>query len=213
MMKAQRIQEIIQEEWLQFQLIQNRGGRAGCQDDWKQFEIMRKSQFMTWPEPILDSYFKDLQNAKTEGRNLLFEKYAWMMESTSPEEFQEIQGSLPEIAWIRKSRIDRTAYIQARWGEAFASEYPCIAGGGRIFYTKDDKPWATSIETYTRGELLSYSENTEAQYSEFILNHEEQGVNLTKAVRGNMVRLNGFQSLEHCENKLKEAKSDLRKQG
>lgn len=212
-MKELRIQEIIQEEWLQFQVIQNRGGRAGCQDDWKQFEIMRKSQFMTWPEPILDSYFEDLQKAKTEGRNLLFEKYAWMMESTSPEEFREIQCSLPQITWIRKSRIDRTAYIQARWGEAFAADYPWIAGSGRIFYTKDDKPWATSIETYTRGELLSYSENTEAQYSEFILNHEEQGVNLTKEVRGNMVRLNGFQSLEHCESTLKEAKSASRKQG
>lgn len=207
-MKDKRIDEIIKEEWDQFQLIQNRGGRAGCQDNWRQFEIMRKSQFLTWPEAILDSYHNDLQSAKTQGRNLLFEKYAWMMESTAPEEFQEIRGSLPEISWMRRGRIDRTAYIQARWGEAFASEYPCIAGNGRIFYTQDDKPWATSIETYARGELLSYSESTERQYSGFVLIQEEEGVNLTKAVREHMARLNGFLSLEHCEDALKEHKRE-----
>jgi hypothetical protein len=206
MMKEKTIDEIIKEEWLQFQRIHNRGGRAGCQDDWEQFEIMRKSQFMAWPESILDSYYDDLLSSQLQGRNLLFEKYAWMMESTSPEEFREIRRALPAITWIRRNRINRTAFIQARWGEAFASEYPSMAGSGRVFYTQDDKPWSTSIETYTRGELLSYSEKTEAQYSDFILSHEEEGVNLTKAVRENMVRLYGYPSLEHYENMLREGK-------
>lgn len=205
-MKETKIEEMIKEEWGQFQMIHNRGGRAGCQEDWEQFQIMRKSQFLIWPESILDSYHEDLLSAKTQGRNLLFEKYAWMMESTSPEEFREISCALPRISWMRRNRINRTAFIQARWGEAFASEYPCMAGSGRLFYTKDDKPWSTSIETYTRGELLSYSENTEAQYSDFILLNEEDGVNLTKAVRENMVRLYGYPSLEHYENMLREGK-------
>ena len=39
------IGKIVDEEWAQFQLVNNQGGRASCQDDWRQFSIMRGSQF------------------------------------------------------------------------------------------------------------------------------------------------------------------------
>lgn len=198
-MKAKIIEEIVKEEWLQFQLINNEGGRASCQDDWEQFMIMRKSQFLIWPEEILDSYFEDLISAGLEGRNLLFEKYAWMMESTSPSKFKEISHALPSISQERKERVDKCSFVQAKWGEEFALKYPNMAGNGRVLYSKDDTPWLTSIETYARGELLSYSEKTEILYCDFILFNEKNGVNLTKTVRENMVRLYGYSSLEHYE--------------
>jgi hypothetical protein len=74
-----------------------------------------------------------------------------------------------------------------------------MADKGRVFYSKDDTPYSTSIETYARGELLSYSEKTEILYSEFILFNEENGINLNEAVREDMVISYGYNSLEHYE--------------
>lgn len=206
-MKNQKIDEIIEKEWEQFQAVSNQGGSASCQSDWTQFEIMRKSQFMIWPEDILDSYFQDLSEAEKNGRNLLSEKYAWMMESTSPQEFHEISDRLPTISKARRDRVDITAKIQAKWGEAFAKEYPLIGGQGRPIYSVQDSPWATSIETYSRGELLSYSENTEKLFSEFVHASEKEVFNLSKAVRENMIRFYGYSTLEAFERKMQAKKS------
>jgi hypothetical protein len=204
-MKMKTIEEIVNEEWLQFQLIHNLGGRSYCQSERERFEIKRKSRFLVWNEGVLNSYYKDLLSAKQQGRNLLFEKYVWMMQSTSPDLFREIGYALPSISWIRRNRINRTAFILARWGEAFAIEYPYIAECGRTFYSQDDKPWSTSIETFSKGELLSYSEETEARFSDFIMMNEVNDVNLTKTVQENMARYLGYASLEQYENMLRDS--------
>jgi len=183
------IEKIIAAEWKQFQKVNNEGGRAWCQDNWQQFYIMRKSQFMCWPQEILESYYDDLLTAEKNNRNLPFEKYAWMMESTAPEQFEGLRHVLPAISEVRRQRVDRAAAIQAKWGEEFARENPQMASYGRVIYTSDDTPWATSIETYSRGELLSYSEKTEQLVSNFIFANEEKGVNLAKIIRENMVKL------------------------
>ena len=40
--KTEILEAIIQLEWNMFQKVRNTGGRAGCQDDWETFYIMRK---------------------------------------------------------------------------------------------------------------------------------------------------------------------------
>lgn len=193
------IEKIIKEEWRQFQLINHEGGTAWFQDKWEQFYIMRKSQFMCWTEHILNSYYDDLFLANKNERNLLFERNAWMMESTAPKQFDEIRHVLPFISEERKQRINRAAAIQAKWGEEFAKEYPNMASNGMKIYSSEDTPRATSIETYTRGELLSYSEKTEMLVSNFIFANEEKGINLAQKVRENMVKLFGYKSLDKFE--------------
>ncbi|MBQ7816510.1 MAG: DUF4125 family protein, partial [Oscillospiraceae bacterium] len=81
---------LIKEEWEKFHNVQNEGGRADCQEDPETFAIMRRSQFVCWSEELVDSWHKDLIDAKKEGRNLLSEKYAWMMRQTAPYEFRLI---------------------------------------------------------------------------------------------------------------------------
>ena len=47
-----------------FQNVRNTGGRAACQDDFETFDVMRKSQFLIWDLPLLESYWQDLQEGK-----------------------------------------------------------------------------------------------------------------------------------------------------
>ena len=95
--KETRIQKLIETEWELFQHVHNEGGRAACQDDWNTFHIMRHSQFAMWPEKVLSSYQTDLDTAKSQGRNLITEKYARMMASTDPEEYRRLEPFLPAL--------------------------------------------------------------------------------------------------------------------
>ena len=90
-MKEQLIEKIVELEWQQFQKVQNEGGRASCQDNRPTFNIMRTSQFLVWEMEILESYYQDLQDADAKGWNLLTEKYARMMESTAPVQYEQLK--------------------------------------------------------------------------------------------------------------------------
>ena len=100
--KTEILEAIIQLEWNMFQKVRNTGGRAGCQDDWETFYIMRKSQFTSWKKELLLSYERDLLDGESSGRNLVMEKYAYMMESTVPEEYRRIEENLPKISEEKK---------------------------------------------------------------------------------------------------------------
>ncbi len=52
-----------------FDKVENEGGRASCQDNWDTFSKMRRSQYMAWPLPLLESWKSDLVRANEEGRN------------------------------------------------------------------------------------------------------------------------------------------------
>ena len=90
MEKKHLAQEIVKREWVLFDQVHNIGGRASCQDNWPAFYVMRISQFLAWNKSILISYWNDLTEAEQEGRNPLSEKYGYMMEVTSPEEYDRM---------------------------------------------------------------------------------------------------------------------------
>lgn len=196
------IREIVEEEWRQFQKVNNQGGRASCQDDWKTFYIMRKSQFLVWPQEILDSYYDDLCKAREEGRNLLFAKYAYMMESTAPEEFEKLKKVLPVISDGRKMRVDETVAAHVKWAEEFEQEHPEYARRGRPIRACQEAPGQTSIETYQRGELYSYGENTEKLYSQYVQECVAQNRNLASLIRENTTRMYGYESISDIEKRM-----------
>ena len=102
------IATIIDLEWGQFQRTTNQGGRAACQGNRPMFEQMRFSQFTPWPCELLASYRADLEDANREGRNLVTEKYARMMESTDPETYaRELAPYLPELTAERMVHQER----------------------------------------------------------------------------------------------------------
>ena len=196
-------ENLIQMEWQQFYQVHNEGGRASCQEDPKTFAIMRRSQFTAWPEALVDSYTADLEAAEEVGRNLLTEKYAWMMEDTAPEEFAQLCRFLPEPSLLQKEMLDEITQIQIAWMREYAEKYPRLAAGNRAIRAAEAAPGETSFETYLRGELHTYSEDTLLLYRDMIRSLKAQGVNMSLLIMEANVKAYGYQSLEDTEKRLK----------
>lgn len=194
--KEEVVDAIVQLEWKAFDKVKNVGGRAGCQDDWETFQIMRKSQYLTWNVDMLVQYRLDFEAACSAGRNLISEKYARMMESTVPEEYKEIEKKLPLIPDEKKAIMETIISIQVQWMEKFAAEYPGLAKNARIIHTSEDKPWDTSYETYLRGELGTYSDVMLTLYGRFVVEISKAERNLAEMIMMNTVKMYGYDSLE-----------------
>lgn len=197
--KEQLIDMIIDLEWQAFDKVENIGGRADCQDDLGTFTIMRKSQYLTWPKELLLSFIKDFQSANQKGWNLITEKYARMMQSTNPMEYQDIAHKLPVLSDAQLTIIDEIVAIQVAWMEAFSKEYPNLAKNSRSIHTSDDTPYNTSYETYLRGELSTYSPETLKLYGSFIVKLAKSGENLAKLTMTNTTMLYGYDSIDEAE--------------
>ncbi|EIK80868.1 hypothetical protein CGSMWGv1400E_04225 [Gardnerella vaginalis 1400E] len=193
-------EEITKLEWQQFQLTENEGGRANCQGDWQTFHIMRMSQFLTWPLDLQKSYKQDLERANSDGSNLITEKYARMMESTAPEIFERtIKPYIKPILEPRKSAQEQIILTQVKWADDFRNHYPHLGLAMRVLKTSEDTAENTSFETYLRGELSTYSDDTFAKYQRFVNNLRAENLNLTQMIITNTVRMYGYDSLESAE--------------
>lgn len=190
------IDKIIAIEWEMFNNVRNINGRASCQDDWETFEIMRKSQFMCWSEKTCLSYLEDLEVAKAIGRNLIQEKYAYMMATTDPKAYQEIQPLLPVIEKDRQALIDGVVAIEVEMTESFYAQYPILKTRARPIHTSQDRIDETSSETYLRAELATYSPNTLISYIQDVLTMVENGINLIEQTVQNELIMYGYHSLD-----------------
>ena len=162
---------------------------------------MRSSQFLVWPEPLLSSYAQDLQSASLEGRNLIFNKYAYMMARTDPAGYERVKHVLPELSQERKDYLEQAVQIHVRWAEDFARMFPKFAARGRVIHQEDERCGLTSIETYQRGELYSYGPRTQLLYCEFVFRCEREGKNLTYLVRDQMAKMYHYESVEDMERR------------
>ena len=196
------VEKIVKLEWEQFDKVQNEGGRAGCQDDYTTFSIIRKSQYLTWPEELLQSFYNDLIAAQQRGWNLIMEKYARMMKSTAPERYIELEKELPALSEERIAIQEEIIKIQVLWMEEFARAYPKMAGNARVIHTDEDTEFNTSYETYLRGELGTYSESTLILYGRFITGLLKENRNLAYEIMEQTAGLYGYDSLKKAEENL-----------
>jgi hypothetical protein len=201
--KADLIAKVIATEWKMFHNVPNIGGPAACQEDPKTFEIMRFSQAMSWSEAALDSYLDDLEEAEKNGRNLLTEKYARMMESTSPLEYAQIEHLLPPLDPKVPPLIDKSVKIVLSWEEELAEKYPYLLARGRPIHSSDDSLMSTSIETYLRAELATYSPRTLELYYENLLKQKSENINGSEITLAHTIKKYGFKSLEEANEKVK----------
>ncbi len=202
------VQQIVKLEFSEFDKVKNEGVRAGCQNDWETFSIMRKSQYLTWPLAMLQQYWSELQAASQRGWNLLTEKYARMMESTAPEEYATLQKELPAISEQKKALCEAIVSIQVSWMEDFAKQYPKLASQARHIHTSEDTAWNTSYETYLRGELLTYSETLLQQYGAWIVQLHRSGKNLAEMTMLNTAAFYHYSSLAEAEAHTNPVSSD-----
>ena len=195
MEKEKLINEILEKEWNYFSNLNNIGGRADCQDNREDFIIMRKAQWLTFNEETLLSYLEDL-NSKN---NPLFQKYGQMMKYNSPKEYEKIKNLLEQPSSQKLDLVEKIMEIYMKWEEEFFKAYPIFSSMGRPLYSKQDDDEDTSIETYLRGELLSYSEKTLNLYLKYIIEMKEKNINLAMKNMDNLASMQGFKNSDEVE--------------
>lgn len=184
-----------------FSVVRNQGGKAPCQEDQKTFNLMRSSQAEVWSEKLLQSYHDHLVQARSQNRNLMTEKYARMMESTFPEEYNKFAGSLPKIDINTLELIEKIVKVHLQWKYDLAARYPRLNKRGRVISTKEDSPSATSFETYLRGELRTYSPEAVQHYYDMSMEYLDKGENLEETYLRNVIKKSGFESLDEAEKR------------
>lgn len=199
MTKDELIEFQVKLEFDMFDKTRNEGGRASCQDDWETFYIMRKSQYLVWTKEMLVSLAIDFENAAGEGWNMVTEKYARMMEYTVPDEYEKIKDSLPEISEQKKAIIDSVAAIQVRWMEEFAQAHPNVIARARNIHSDEDTFYATSSETYLKGELMTYSDNTLYLYAKCVADMASRGENMTEKIMYNTIQMYGYKTFDEVK--------------
>jgi len=202
--KEDLIASIVKAEWEMFQAVPNAGGPAGCQQDHETFEIMRSSQAVSWSDAALESYLDDLVAAQRSGRNLLTEKYARMMESTSPAEYRAIEPLLPPLDAATLQLIDAIVEIVLGWETDLSARFPHVIQRGRPIRATEDRPGVTSVETYLRGELATYSSRTLTLYLENVRAQTKEGVNGSELTLSHTMKRYGFESLAAADRRLAE---------
>lgn len=196
--KDKLVEEIVKTEWNQFQHVENEGGRAECQNNYDTFYIMRASQFMSWDEEVLESYLNDLREGDEIGWNLITEKYARMMEHTSPERFAELSKHLPKLNEQRIMLQEALVSISVQWTDEVDAKYPNLAKLARIRQSSDDTKWNTSSETYLRGEISTYSDATLKLYTKMVQEALRSGRNMVREILENTVHMYGYKTLEQA---------------
>ena len=178
--RTQLVQDIIGIEWDMFSNVHNTGGKASCQNDREDFVIMRKSQFSTWSDETLASYLADLVKAQQDRRNLMSEKYGFMMESTFPDEFAGIADQLPTVSPASMQLIEDIVTQHVLWKEELNSKYPVLGTLGRAARSTGDRMGMPRVREST-------------------MQHKERGRNDAMATLLAQVQQCGFSSLEEAE--------------
>ena len=169
--KTDIIENILDFELKMFLSVKSRH-KASCQEHPDSFRINRKAQFLSWSGKTLNCYLKDLQEADRKGVNLMTQKYA---------------------------RMESIIEIQYGWQNQMFDKYPNLMGGARSLSSTDDTSFGTSFETYMRGELETYSDETLASLHKDLLDKVQEGESMTEELYSYLVLASGYSSLEDVE--------------
>jgi len=146
------------------------------------FKFMRISRFYPYSEEVLLSYMEDLERARKEGRNPLYEKYACM------------EGKV-NVAEEKREIIEKIVEIEKSWINELHKKYPhVIEDRGKDF------------QKYLSCELSTFSLRTLKSYLEDVERAAKMGRNLALESYHYTFSQLGYSSLEEVEEKLKREK-------
>ncbi|MDO4393525.1 MAG: DUF4125 family protein [Bacillota bacterium] len=199
--KDHLINEIIDIEWNMFDKVNNIGGRAGCQDDGWTFYVNRYSQFAIYNVDVLSMYREDLAEAQMQGRNLITEKYAYMMEFTDKANYDaNLKAYMPVPSEEKIDLIEKILRILVMKEAEFAEMYPGISGNSRPITGVNKMD--VSFMVYTIGELKTYSERTLKGMYGALEELIAKGVSPSYLIHRNTVEFYGYEDLDDAENKI-----------
>ena len=192
------IDKIVSFEWDMFTAVNEGADKASCQEDYDTFRGMREAQFSAWSQDACQSYLSDLEQAVSEGRNLVEAKYIHMMKTTEPSRYDALitRVNLPDSA--TETLAHEVSDILLEQTRILFEDYPYVSGQGRPLYSAFDYA-AVSVETYQLGELLTYSRNTLTNLKKHISALESDGVPLARLILENSVGYYGYKSLDTAE--------------
>lgn len=147
-----------------------------CKNNKYMFLLMRRSQWNVYPLDIQSAYLRDIHTALKEGRNLMIEKYGYMMEDTQPEAYARIQHELPPKTPAKVALVTELISYHKIWYEQAKELLPTTIMFGRS--VSADGTNDTSIDTYLKGEFFTYSVDTLERLSEFARRMRQESVNL-----------------------------------
>lgn len=200
--KEKLVATTVEMEWKAFDKVQGMDGRASCQDDRDTFQIMRTGQFWVWNAEMIRSYQVDFLEALEEGRNLVTNKYAYMMKSTDLENFKEMEDKLPSISVEKANLIEEIVGKQMELVVELEKRFPKFVRNGRSLHSSEDSLYNTSYETYLRGELCAYSLRTVKLYGKMLEKNAKRGLNTAKMFMSNVAIQYGYSDLETAEKNL-----------
>ncbi len=192
------IDQIVLLEWDFFEKIK----KDATERDEKTFDIMRRSQFETWPEELLESYLNDIFIAKKHDWNLMMEKYARLMEYTHPDRYEEIKHILPAVENETREIISMIALIQDQWMKDFEKEYPRLAKHSRDIQAYEDSDRDLPYKTCIEAELMTYSPQTISLYGNMIVDYRKRKINLVRRTMEHAIKHYGFSVIDEAERKL-----------
>ena len=202
MEKEKIIESIVELEWPMFREV-NGDTRADCQENYPMFVNMRTSQFSAWNEEALSAYREDLLAAEGEGRNLLRDKYIHMMSSTDPAGYLHFLPELPPVSEEKKQLVEAIWQLMLPQTVELRRKYPNVGKLGRPLLSADERNGYASVETYEKGELLTYSEKTLRVLLAWIRAQAEAGVSVAAQIQTNGILSVGYASMEEAEEDAK----------
>ena len=201
--KKIKIERIIDIEWQMFQKVENIGGRASCQDDFETFYIMRFSQYGSWTDEMVDYYLDFAEDSLLQGRNLVNEKYARMMEFTDPEYYHQVlEPYFPPVNDVCLALIDKIVEAMIAWEIEFSKLYPKLSAAGRPITSDGDASGFTSLETYARGELTTYPVELLRLYTKYVDRLHSEGKSLSLIIQEILVEFYGYDTIKEAEDSL-----------
>ncbi|MBQ7585818.1 MAG: DUF4125 family protein, partial [Desulfovibrionaceae bacterium] len=112
------------------------------------------------------------------------------------------KDSLPPISKKAQEMIQEILAIHQDWQQEVASKYPHILSHTRPKEQGQNEHGVTSLVTYLRGELQTYSEKTLSLYLQKVQEKVRMKQNEAEENLLNQVKQYGFSSLQACEEKL-----------
>ncbi len=202
MEKEQLIESIVELEWPMFREV-NGDTRADCQENYPMFVNMRTSQFAAWNREALEAYREDLLTAEREQHNLLRDKYIHMMASTDPEGYLHFVPELPPVSEEKKQLVESIWQLMRPQTVELRRKYPNVGKMGRPLRSSDERNGYASVETYEKGELMTYGEKTLRALLAWIRSQAEAGVSVAAQIQEAGILSVGYASMEEAEEDAK----------